>query len=79
MVGKKRAGTELPSAAGVLGVLWQVALVGMFVANRLDYAALRDGTSASHRSLLGNAHAPTAELRKEMELPSSRANVHAPL
>eukprot|EP01045_Picozoa_sp_COSAG04_P021739 COSAG04_NODE_2368_length_4261_cov_1.578087_5_plen_83_part_00 len=66
MVGKKRAGSELPSATGMLSVLWHVALAGMFVANRLDYAALRDGTSASHRSLLGDAHVPTAELRKEM-------------
>ena len=48
-------GMEPPSAAGVLSLLWHVALVGMFVINRLDYAALRDGTPASHRSLLGGA------------------------
>ena len=47
------AGTELPSAAGVLGVLWHVALVGMFVVNRIDYVTLYDKTSPSHRSLLG--------------------------
>ena len=55
MVGKKRAGTELPSAAGVFSVLWQVALVGMFVINRLDYMNLYDQVSPSHRSLLGGA------------------------
>ena len=67
MVGKKRAGMELPSAAGVLSVLWQVALVGMFVVNRLDYMTLYDKTSASHRSLLGGDGAMTPELRTEME------------
>eukprot|EP01045_Picozoa_sp_COSAG04_P016474 COSAG04_NODE_1378_length_7010_cov_3.077268_4_plen_716_part_00 len=67
MVSKKRAGTELPSATGVLGVLWHVALVGMFVVNRLEYMNLYDKTSPSYRSLLGGDEPMTPELRKEME------------
>ena len=34
---------------------------------RLDYAALHDTTSASHRSLLGDTNDATAQLRTDME------------
>eukprot|EP01045_Picozoa_sp_COSAG04_P018253 COSAG04_NODE_1675_length_5968_cov_2.264270_5_plen_670_part_01 len=63
---------ELPSAAGVLGVLWQVALVGTFLVNRLDYTALRDGSAPSHRSLLGGADDETSQLRTDMEQLGAR-------
>ena len=68
--GRQNAGTasKLPPAANVLSVLWHMALVGMFVVNRLDYVSLRDGSWPSHRSLLGGANDPmSAELREEME------------
>eukprot|EP01045_Picozoa_sp_COSAG04_P010935 COSAG04_NODE_688_length_11148_cov_2.882071_3_plen_214_part_00 len=58
---------ELPSAAGAASLLWHAALVGMFVVNRLDYAALRHDTSSPRRSLLGGADDAIAQLRSDME------------
>eukprot|EP01043_Picozoa_sp_COSAG02_P109777 COSAG02_NODE_45876_length_353_cov_1.011811_1_plen_91_part_01 len=58
------------SPLAVASAISHIALALILLDTRVELSGVRENAPASHRSLLGDAHAP--ELRKEMELINAR-------